>query len=101
MNVCFILQCPARDDEGSVRQLRGPEDDRCERADAAQDPHAQDSAAPQLAAQVYLRKAHNRQAGEVLHEGARIHQLYRRGARPHRPAPTHQWSPLNTPYIFF
>ena len=32
----------SRDDEGPVRKLRRPEDDRHGRAGPAQDPHAQD-----------------------------------------------------------
>lgn len=55
-----LLQCPARDDEGPVRQLRGAEDDRRGGADAAQGADAQDPAAHRLAAQVHVRQAHNR-----------------------------------------
>jgi hypothetical protein len=33
---------PARDDEGPVRQLRGPEDDRHGRTQSTKDSHAQD-----------------------------------------------------------
>lgn len=66
-----MLQRAARDDEGPVRELRGAEDDRRSRADAAQGADAQDPAAHRVAAQVHLRQAHNRQAGEVLHEDAR------------------------------
>ena len=71
-------QRAARHDEGPVRQLRGAEDDRRGRAHAAQGAHAQDPPARGLAAQVHVRQAHHRQAGEVLHEGAR--------AGPHRAA---------------
>lgn len=70
-DVVVLFQRPARDDEGSVRQLRGAEDDRRVGADAAQSADAQDPAAPVLAAQVHIRQAHHRQAGEVLHEGCR------------------------------
>lgn len=38
----FLLQRTALDDEGPVRQLCGPKDDRCIRADAAKDADATD-----------------------------------------------------------
>lgn len=86
MKIVFRFQCAPRDDEGPVRELRGAEDDRRERAESAQDPDAQDPATPKLAAEIHVREAHHRQAGEVLHEGARLDGLHRRGARPHRAA---------------
>lgn len=55
----MAFQRSPRDDEGSVRQLRRTEDDRCERTNAAQGANAQDQAAPELAPQVHLRQAHH------------------------------------------
>lgn len=81
-----LFQRIARHDEGPVRQLRGPEDDRRERADPAQGADAQDSPALELTAQVHVRQTHNRQVGEVLHEGARFDGLHRRRIRTDRSA---------------
>ena len=64
-------QCLVHNDEGSIRQLRRAEDDRCGRAQPAQDPHAQDPTARQHSAQIHLRQAHPGQVGEVLHEDSR------------------------------
>lgn len=88
----MFFQRAARDDEGSVRELRGAEDDRRERADAAQGADAQDPTASEFAAEVHVREAHHRQVGEVLHESTGFHGLYRRGVGTDRT--THQWGAL-------
>lgn len=77
INLLIFFQCSSRDDEGSVRKLRGPKDDWRGRADAAQGADAQDPAPYRVIAQVHVRQTHHREAGEVFHEGA--------GAGPHRP----------------
>lgn len=65
-----MFQCSPRDDEGSIRQLCGTEDDRRGGADSTQSVDAQDPTAHRLAAQVHLWETHHSQVGEVLHEGA-------------------------------
>ena len=67
----------AHHDEGPVRQLRGPEDDRRGGDQPAQDPDAQDPATHLDAAEVHVREAHPRQDGEILSQEQHRPRPYR------------------------
>ena len=56
----------AHHDEGPVRQLRRPEDDRRGWDQSAEDPHAQDPTSLLHTKEIHLREAHPGQGGEVL-----------------------------------
>lgn len=70
-------------DEGPVRQLCGPENDRPRRSPSEKAPPTEDPAAHRHPAPVRLREAHPRQAGKVLHEEQRRARADRRGPREH------------------
>lgn len=53
------FQSSALDDEGSVRQLCGSEDDRCVGADPEEDADAANQTAHEQSQEIYLRQAHN------------------------------------------